>query len=76
MIIGSCLSLTSHYKQCQRFRSSLSLCYPIWQYFYTRLLSFLVYTKDLVIRAKSIVAIEVAEREVENDDFVSKSMIL
>jgi hypothetical protein len=43
-------------------------------------LSFLVCTKDLVVRAESVVAteaaIEATKREVENDDYVLKSMIL
>ena len=73
VIIRSCLSLVLHYKQCQRFGSSLSLYYPVRQYFYTGLLSFLVYAEDLVVRAES--AIEAAENKVENDDFVSKSII-
>jgi hypothetical protein len=38
-------------------------------------LSFLVYAKDLVVRAESVVAIEAAKREVENNEFVSESMI-
>jgi hypothetical protein len=43
-------------------------------------LSFLVYAKDLVVRAESVVATEAAteatKREVENDDCTLKSMIL